>query len=476
MELETGAGEEAVAKDLDAEVVVEKTTDELRATVQVFPPAGNGRSATRQLILDALAAKGVTFGIRSDEIDRLLAENIHYQPITVAEGVTPVHGEDAKIVYHYSKNQAVGLQEDEHGKIDFREMNRIINAKAGDLLVEKVPPVEGKPGTTVFGKAIPQTKGKDVRVRAGKDVRIAEDGRKFFAVHDGQVIFRNYVISIESMFSVEDVDASVGNIRFLGAVQIRGNVTDNYEVRASEGIFVGGSVGAATLEAGGDVVIAGGAFQSKVTAGGAIRCKFAQEAALSARGEIAVEEYLKNCQTRSHERVVVASSNGAHGAVIGGITTARKEITATNLGSEAEVKTEVRVGLDPDATDKLHALQADVEKSVQQFQDAVKNLQLLQKIKEQAGQLDAKKTDLLKKLLQNGREIRDAIPTKVGDLLAMGQATQVEEKGKVNVTNHTFPNVTVAVNGMPYVNKTLKTNCSYVLLDGDVTLINLRRD
>ena len=468
--------EDAPVTNQDAEVVVQTTTDDLRATVQVFPPTGHGRPVTRDMVLDALSGKGIQSGIDSLEIDRVVAEQVYYQAVAVAKGTPPVDGQDARIIYHYGKNQLSGLQENQHGKVDFRELNQIINAKAGDLLVEKVPPVEGKPGTTVHGKAIAQAKGKDVRLRAGKDVTESDGGRKFYAKHDGQVIFRNYQVSIESTFKVAAVDASVGNIRFYGTVQVKGDIDDNYEVHATEGVVVGGTIGAAIVEAGGDVVVGEGVLKGRVTAGGMIRCKYAEEASLSAKNEITVVEYLKNCQTRSHDRVVVVNGNHAHGSIIGGTTTARREITANNVGSSAEIKTDARVGLDPDAVDRMAALLPDVEKGIRSFQEVAKNLQILQRARESAGSLDARKSELLKKLLQSGRETRDEMSAKVEELLRLSQAAMTEEKGKINVVNHTFPNAVIHVNNIPYQNKTLKTNCTYMLLDGEVAVIDLRKD
>ena len=467
---------EVEQQDLDAEVLVEVSSDGLRATIQVFPPAGSGHPVDAGMIHSALEAKGVTFGIDETAVQRVVDEQIHYESIVVAEGDPPVMGEDARLVNHYEKDKAVGLQEDSRGKVDFREMNQIINVNQGDLVLEKIPAVEGKPGTTVNNKRIAQKRGKDLRLRIGKNVRVEENGSKFFAEKDGQVTFRNFMLSIEDVFAVEEVGAAVGNIRFKGTVQVTGAVKDNYEIHATESVHITGTAGAARIIAGGNVVIGGGAVGTTIAAGGAVQCKFAEEATITAKGDVLVEEYTKHSRIRSFSAVEVHSGQQEHGSIIGGYTGAQKKIQANNIGSEAEVSTEVRVGVDPEAVDKLMDVRKSVAESIEKFSGFVKNLQLLQKEKEVTPNLPEKKAVLLKRTLQAARSVRDQMGDKIPELISRSRSTVVDEKGRINVLNRTYPNVTICINNQSIVNKTLKTNCSYALLDGDVTTINLRKD
>lgn len=457
--------------NLDADITIEKTSDELRAMVQVFPHSGNGQPITVEKIHDALALKGVVFGIDEAAINKIVQEKIYYQSITVAEGEPPIDGKDAEIVYHYTKNKKIGLQEDQHGKIDFREMNNIICAEVKDLLIEKIPLKGGKAGTKVNGKKINQRKGKDVRLRAGKDVTSNVEGTRFYAEKSGQVIFRNYQLSIESVYSVGDVDASVGNIHFVGSVKVNGNITDNYEVHATESVEVSDTVSNAVIEAGGDVIIGGGALHSKIKAKGSVTCKYAQESEIEAKQDVNAAAYLKNCRIRANAKIMVPQ-----GAIIGGSCSARKEVVARNIGSEAEVKTEIRVGLDPEMTEKFREAEQDVKRSLESFDALSKNLLLLQKLKKAGKGFDDQKVEMLKRLLFSGRDIRDKMKGVIQEMISRNQFTTYDEKSKISAYNNIFSNVVVYLNNIPFENKSKQMFCSYVLHDGEITMITFRRD
>jgi uncharacterized protein (DUF342 family) len=81
------------------------------------------------------------------------------------------------------------------------------------------------------------------------------------AISGCPVILKNGV-SVDPVYSVKNVDLHSGNISYMGAVHITGDVHADMTVKASGDIYVDGTVENATLEAGGDIVVKGGIIGS----------------------------------------------------------------------------------------------------------------------------------------------------------------------------------------------------------------------
>jgi hypothetical protein len=92
-------------KGKDAEVGVEKSTDELRATIQIFPPVGKGSHVTKEIIHDALKTTKISYGIDEAAIEKAVENQEYLKPIQVALGTPPVDGQDAQIIYHYNRHR-----------------------------------------------------------------------------------------------------------------------------------------------------------------------------------------------------------------------------------------------------------------------------------------------------------------------------------------------------------------------------------
>lgn len=54
------------------------------------------------------------------------------------------------------------------------------------------------------------------------------------------------------------MDLSTGNIDFEGSVQVNGNVSSNFVIRAGGNVIISGVVEGAYIEAGGNIIIARG--------------------------------------------------------------------------------------------------------------------------------------------------------------------------------------------------------------------------
>lgn len=133
----------------------------------------------------------------------------------------------------------------------------------------------------------------------GNNVALTDDGTEVVATSNGQVIFKNDVISVESIYTVDGDLKS--HIDFLGTVVINGNIEDGYEVKAKDNITVTGSVGRSQLTAGGDIIVGNGINGNKYGDG-------TQGEAMSfvKAGKSLWASFIQNSYVEVHEMVIVS--------------------------------------------------------------------------------------------------------------------------------------------------------------------------
>jgi uncharacterized protein len=448
------------------EAVFEISNDGLRATVQVFPPVGDGDHITLEMIQQALADKKISHGIDEEAVEKIVVERIYMKSVQIAKGTPAVDGHDAQLFFHYSKNREVQDRSlDNLERINLKEHDNIINVNADLLLIEKTPATKGEPGKIVTGKSIPQLRGKDIRLRAGKGVKADETGLLFHSTMPGQVIFRNNQIRIEDVYEVEDVDASTGNIHFKGSVIISGLVNDGYLVESDSEIRITGTVGDAQIHADGDIIIAGGVFGSGeceiVSKNGSIFAKFAHNAKFSAAENIIIEDYTKECDLTAGKVIKFTSDTPNRGFMQGGRAVAAEEFFAQAIGSEIETKTFVGVGVDSGTTTAIAKDEIWIADMQKKFGEALKNIHFLQSLRER-DKLDDGKQKLLDKLIVGFSKIRNAIEPRVQEYHQTIRKTIGVSKGKITAMQSVHPGVKLKVGGETIIISKIVQAVTYV--------------
>ena len=343
----------------DGGMSLEVTDDEMKVFVHFTPPRFSGRHMEYDEVIDAMKKAGVKVGIREKEIKEYL-ENMEYSsPLLAAEGVRTVNGKDAYIEYKVRVDtKGVNFEEDESGKVDFRNLELLENVVVGQLLAVKIPAEQGVQGRTVTNRIIPARSGKDVKIQHGKGTILSEDGTELTAEINGQVTFKAGRISVEPIYVVNgDVSLETGNIVFLGSVIIAGNVQDNFEVKAAGNIEVRGTVQKAFLEAEGDIIVFQGIIgrdEAKIeSTGGTVYAKFIQNASVFAENDVIVPEGIMHSNVDAGGRVCC---NGKRARIVGGVIRAGDEVNARFLGADVSTKTEIRVGIHPKVLQQLSDL------------------------------------------------------------------------------------------------------------------------
>ena len=136
---------------------------------------------------------------------------------------------------------------------------------------------------------------KKAHLEFGHNIEISEDRRRLTSLVDGHVSLVEGKVFVSDVYEVENVDLSTGNIDFEGSVQVNGNVSSNFVIRAGSNVIISGVVEGAYIEAGGNIIIArgmNGMAKGTLKAGGNIVAKFLENATASAGGYVSTESIL----------------------------------------------------------------------------------------------------------------------------------------------------------------------------------------
>jgi len=291
-------------------------------------------------------------------------------PLVVATGRPAVNGTDGNIEWLVPNPVLLKQEKAAVGRVDYRELNKIVNLRQGQKILTLSEPTKGEPGEDIFGTVIPSQPGRPVSIRRGKNVDVTEDGREFFAQVTGMLEVAGDQILIEPLLIIQnDVDMSVGNINFIGPVKIARDVLDGFKIKAGKEIEVGGMVEGSALEAGSYIRIQGGVagkLRSKIVCKGNLEAKYLNEVSVEAGGDVVVANSITNSTVKSRGKITVTN-----GGIRGSNVIAQKGLRSPEIGSELGVRTIVIVGVDYHLKDKF----ANIERELAAVREAVEKIE-----------------------------------------------------------------------------------------------------
>ncbi len=440
--------------EYDASMSIEITEDEMKAFIHFVPPRFSGRHIEYGEVIEALKKSDVKTGVKEQEIKDYLERMDYNRPLLAAEGVRTVNGKDAFVEYKVRVDaKDISFEEDESGKVDFRNLELLENVVVGQLLAVKVPAEQGVPGRTITNRLMPARSGKDLKIQHGKGTILSADGTELTAEINGQVVFKTGRVSVEPIYVVNgDVSLETGNIVFLGSVIISGNVQDNFEVKAAGNIEVRGTVQKAYLEAEGDIIIFQGIIgreEAKIeSTGGTVYAKFIQNARVFAENDVIVPEGILHSNIDAGIRVL---SMGKRARILGGVIRAGEEVNARLLGTDVSTRTEIRVGIHPKVLQQktdLTAMKVKIEEEQVQLK---LNIRTLETQKRNAGKLPNDKEKLFKDLQARNAKLNERMEEIRGELEEVNSYIQMtEQKGKVCAERTAFPGVEIFIKDENY--------------------------
>lgn len=339
-------GAEEKPEGLDALPWFFVSADKLYAWVLVLPPTGQGRELTRDILIRALEEQNISYGVDQRLIDRLSHdENRYFTLFLIAQGKPAFDGKNGNIVDYFPREVERLLEVDEFDQVDYASLNLIHNVKEGQEICRLIRPTEGEPGRTVLDQEIPAKSGKSVPLPKGRNTEISEDGDVLVALTSGHVEFTGRSFQVKPVLDIPgNVDFSTGNIKFLGDVNIKGDVLTGFTVRAMGSIWVGGVIEAgSTVEAGGDLTVVKGILGDGTTTVRAQRCifsKYIENATIYVRENLQTDAII-NGSIYCDGEVLVRSGRGS---IMGGKIWAAEMVSASTVGSRSECRTSIILG------------------------------------------------------------------------------------------------------------------------------------
>ncbi len=416
------------------------------------PEPNKGRPLTFQRVMqDIQGLYHVGYGLKKDVVAQAIENHQYDQRILIAEGLYPVTGADGQLIYHFEKRyknseyRAHTLDEADESKVDFKELDLFETVTKDQLLVTKVPPKPGTPGYTVLGIMIPGEMGMLYNLPTGKNTYVSDDKLKLYSMMNGRVYIVKDKVEVSNTYTVEgNVDLSVGNIVFDGDVVVRGTVENGYTIKATGSIEIAGTVEAATLEAGADVLAYGGiqgASKGVIRAGGSVYARFMEYANIYAN-EMVVSESILNCEVSCGGAVEALTGRGT---IIGGNMTACRYIATRFVGTQGGCKTYLEVGVPAGTKERVAALKSQIEKLTK----IVEGLQSIVQRPIAANQPDEVKQErmeMIKKLLSasESKEQKEAEFEKIKE-----QVDSAKE-GMVHVLMKVYPGTTIAIGSLRF--------------------------
>ena len=309
--------------------------DGLEASLTLYgSPSGEPSAVpSAEEVRKALQQEGVVKGVDEAALASALALFVPGRTSVVAHGQAPRHGVGSRL------QRAV--DEKDPGVID------------GQLVATISPPDYGEAGYTVTGRELPAHPPGPAEWSAGGNVRLSDDGQEVRATAAGLVHYVNGIIEVEGVLRVPgDVDFAAGVISSPGSVVVEGNVQAGATVLAGGDLTILGLAEGAILEAGGNLTVRQGirgGSRCRVKAGRALAARFLENVTAEAVGDVVAEAILSG-RVVSGGRVLCLEGRGM---VAGGSVRAKEAVLAKVIGSPLQVSTEIEVGNDQVAKDRL---------------------------------------------------------------------------------------------------------------------------
>lgn len=424
--------------------MVSLSFDKMKAMIQIYPPSTGGRECTREDIESALRMKKVSYGIDDSVIDKVLNNRQYGFSYVVAQGTPPRQGTDAKIEYFFQTDQKAKPTLREDGTVDYYDLNLVSQCAEGELLAVLTPADLGEIGSNVVGEKL---KPKDVVklvLKHGPNVEMNEEKTELRSTVQGHVKLIDDKVIVSNILELDNVDTSTGNIEYDGAVVVKGNVSNNFSIKAQGNIDVKGVVEGAYLESGGNIVIArgiNGMNKGKLVAEGNVISKFLENCTVTAGGYVETEAIIhSHVQAKTEINVV-----GKRATINGGTVCATNLISAKNLGTQMGTPTNVIVGVDPSVIERSYQVKKELEEAQKNLNKVIPILDTMKKKLLAGATAQAEEKKYMTHLIETARYLKQTVEARTLEMQQLKETIEDATNARVKVTGEMHPGVTITI-------------------------------
>lgn len=337
--------------------------DAMSAAVNIHPAGPGGSLPGRNELTRLIAEESIVYGIDTAVIDHIIAAcaagKPPEEPVIIAHGSEPVHGENGRIEYHFNTTSSLKPKENSDGSVNYKSVEIVTSVEKNQLLASCHPPSSGVDGSTVLGKKILANKGVPARLPLGPHTEPDPSNPDHLrATTDGIVRLTAGGVEVCEGFVIPgDVDFSTGNVNFEKTVVVNGDVKSGFDVHC-----------------GGDLQISGTIEECHITVGGNLLCRYGfvgqGRGIIEAKGDVNIG-FMKNQTVKSFKSITIAkeainctlrarNAINVHGnplSVAGGTLIARVSITVHTVGNHSGIRTHLEAGLDYLVVEELALLE-----------------------------------------------------------------------------------------------------------------------
>ncbi len=422
-------------------VVVTLSRDMMKAKVRFECSVGQLKP-TEDMVFQALQDKGVIFGIDREAISKGVKSGFEF---VAAVGKPPENGQDAVIDRKFNMGIKGRPVEDEHGRVNYKNMNLFVMTKKGDVLAERIPQTRGVPGMNILGNSVKAKNGKPKPVPNGKNT-VVVDENTVVADIDGQIIDNGNKINVDPHLKINgDVGVGTGDIDFNGGVSISGNVQAGFVVKATGDIEINGFVSGANVR-GRNIVVKGGIQgmnRAVIVAQEDIQVNFVENAEVEAGGNISIADVVLNSEIRAGKQLIVA---GKHGLITGGSLAAGELIEAVSVGNTANVATRLSVGVNPMLQKKYKEVLKEYNESRSKLAQLTKALNTLGKL--DISKLPKERVEQINALTRSQFPLAGKVQRNEQLLNELDEEMQKMKNGKIRVKEKLYPGVKLSINSI----------------------------
>lgn len=393
--LAAASGGDKVAESLlrrDGQFRLWITEDGMQVMGRIEPPRAGGRPVGVEQIVEMLQSQRMDRGVNLPAIEEAVGRAATGQTavnVAVAHGRPAKAGKPARMELFARRSTESDPERVRPCTGDCVRDHPLLCAE-GDLILRRIPGEPGEAGYDVFGTPLPPPPVNDVLLEAGRHVRV--EGDAYYAEISGQIVLTpGRVEIIRVLVLTEDVTRNQGEVCFDGDVEIRAAVRSGAVVKARGHVTVHGAVEDAWIEsAEGNVTLrhgVAGRHRGRITAAGDVVTRFAENASITAGGDLTV------LNGALHNRLVAGrrlSVLGGRGQLIGGLAMAGQVLEARQIGATSGVDTQVIVGLERKSMDAVAELENQIAWTQQQADSAGEVIDRLQRTVGDPARLDPK--------------------------------------------------------------------------------------
>lgn len=420
---------------------IDITNDKMRATLKQVEKF-EGELVLADLI-KLVKSYGIKFGMKENILQDVVDGKVSL-PVLIAEGRKPIDGKDAYLRPLIVSEDRIKLgQEEGTNQVDFKRVKDIPSVTQGMVVGEKVERTKEENGCNVFGEEIKAKPGRDMKLRAGKNTRVDEEGKKIISLIDGQVSNDLKVIHVYPVYEVNgDVDMSIGNIDFVGNVNIRGNVPTGFTIKANGDVRVRGTVEGALIEAGGSIYIHQGVVaqgKGEINARGDFYTTFVNQGNIKVAGDVHVTQSILHSEIDAQGYVYC---NKGRGNIVGGNISAGKGIEVNDAGNEMNTQTFLYVGLSRQIIDN----ERDYKKELNEAQVELEKLEKLLSVidqKEKNNSLSTQERVLKLRIKKTMEETINTIENCKDQLMDLHDIFENQHQAKIKIYKNIYPNCVI---------------------------------